>query len=134
MSTRRADLMELARADERYALEAYEFLCHALAFTQKTLGKTRAAKGADDQACHVRGQDLLDGIRQFAIEQFGMMACVVFRVWGVESTSDFGKMVYTLIDAGLWHKSPEDRLEDFDDYYDFEKVFIKNYRIEWDEI
>ena len=137
MSGRRSDLIDLARADERYAVEAYEFLCHSLAYTQRMLGKRRpsGAEGAEskDQGYHVTGQDLLEGVRRFALEQFGMMSCVVFRLWGVRSTGDFGRMVYNLIDAGLWHKSPTDRLEDFERLYDFEQAFVHDYRIDCEE-
>lgn len=136
MSGTRSELAEIASTDEKYALEAYEFLCHALAHTQEMLGREPAIdpKTGEPRIRHVTGQELLEGIREFALVQFGMMAGVVFRLWGVRSTGDFGAMVYRLIDAGLWHKSPTDRLEDFEDLYDFDKAFVQEYKLEWDEI
>lgn len=135
MSGSRSELVEVASTDERYAFEAYEFLCHALAFTQEQAGRPAVPNSEHGEAGvhHVTGQELLEGIRQFGIEQFGMMTPVVFRTWGVHATDDFGAMVYRLIDAGLWHKSPTDRLEDFEGLYDFDKVFVDDFRIEWEE-
>lgn len=139
MSGSRSDLVDLARTDTRYALEAYEFLCHALAYTQKSEGKgRRPAKAPEAEGeivgHHVTGQQLLEGVRRFASDQFGMMAPVVFKLWGVHTTADFGAMVYKLIDAGLWHKSPTDNIGDFTGLYDFEDAFVRDFKIEWDEI
>lgn len=136
MSSARADLMEAALSDPRFAPEAYEFLCQALAYTQQVLRPRspksgRAVKEQESTSIpHVTGQDLCQGIRSFAFEQFGIMAGVVFRCWGVRGTSDFGKMVYHLIEAGLWHKTEQDSIEDFEDQFDFEQAFSSD-RIEW---
>lgn len=138
MSSPRADLLEAALADPRYAPEAYEFLCQALAYTQQVLNPT--SKGAKRKSTrtqegqssipHVTGQDLCDGIRRFAFEQFGIMTPVVFRCWGLRGTPDFGKMVYHLIESGLWHKSEGDSIDDFDDQFDFDRAFSAD-SIEW---
>lgn len=136
MSGPHAELCEVARADRRYSVEAYEFLCHALTFTQKSLDRLPKKDLASDEersSYHVTGQELVEGIRLFALEQFGMMAAVVFRCWGIRSTLDFGHMVYNLIDAGLWHRSDDDRLEDFEDLFDFDRAFVDEYEITWDE-
>lgn len=130
MGNASSELIKVALTDERYAVEAYEFLTHALTYTQKLLGRTPPKDAKEPvEGMHVSGPELLEGIRQFGLQQFGMMAYVVFRMWGVRHTSDFGAMVYRLIDAGLWHKSPGDRLEDFDDLYDFEREFVRNFEM-----
>jgi uncharacterized repeat protein (TIGR04138 family) len=137
MSERPSSLLELALRDSRYAPEAYEFLQHALAYTQRMLGKEPPSAESIDptnQAYHVSGTDLLEGVRRFALDQFGMMAAVVFQVWGIRSTRDFGLMVFNLVDAGLWCKTELDRIEQFDEVYDFEDAFVRSFRIEWDEI
>jgi uncharacterized repeat protein (TIGR04138 family) len=137
MSSLRSELAQVVLGDKRYAPEAYEFLWQSLTFTQEMLGKTPAPEPVDEDAeqeiRHVTGRELLEGVRRLALDQFGRMAAVVFRLWGVRSTSDFGAMVYRLIDAGIWHCSATDRKEDFDDAYDFDKAFVDGYRIEWDE-
>lgn len=127
MSEKRSALIEVAMSDRRFAPEAYEFLCHALNHTQKQ--RERAATPDVGVIHHVSGQELLEGIRQFALEQFGQMAYVVFRQWGILKTGDFGAMVFRLIDAKLWYRSPTDRIEDFEDVYDFEQVFVRDFHI-----
>jgi uncharacterized repeat protein (TIGR04138 family) len=124
----RSDLLEIAMADPRYAVEAYEFLFQALPYTQQILGRSaRPAKppagDADAPVHHVTGQELCRGIRQYALDQFGLMAPVVFRCWGIHSTTDFGKMVYHLIESGLWQRSETDSLSDFEDQFDFGSAF-----------
>jgi uncharacterized repeat protein (TIGR04138 family) len=141
MSSLRSELAQVVLGDKRYAPEAYEFLWQSLTFTQEMLGKTPPTEAPDKEADeeseqeirHVTGRELLDGVRRLALEQFGRMSAVVFRMWGVRSTSDFGAMVYRLIDAGIWHCSATDRKEDFDDAYDFDKAFVQDYCIEWDD-
>ncbi len=129
-------LAEVARQDGRYAVEAYEFLHHAMAFTLRMLGYADQgeSKSSPPKLQHVSAAQLCEGVRQFAREQFGMMAYVVFKAWGVYTTADIGRMVYRLIDAGLWHCSPTDRPEDFDDLYDFAQVFLREFHVEWDEL
>jgi uncharacterized repeat protein (TIGR04138 family) len=128
MEEERARLYAAAAADKRYAIEAYEFLCHALAYTQQTLDRVPEPGTRPEDALdkHVSGKELCEGIRQFALKQFGPLAHVVFKNWRVHGTLDFGKMVYHLIDAGVWHKSPTDRLEDFDEQFDFEQALVKD--------
>lgn len=132
MAGRPSELFDVAMADKQFAFEAYEFLHHALAYTQRMLGHCAETvpPGGEAQPQHVSGQELLEGVRRFAIEQFGMMASVVFHEWGLRGTGDFGVMVFRLIDAGLWHKSPTDSIDDFVDLYDFEEEFVHRFRIE----
>ena len=71
--------------DSRYAREAYVFVRESLDFTQKNIGKEN--KG---NIRHITGQELLDGIRQFALNQFGPMVVTVLEEWGVRNCRDFG--------------------------------------------
>ena len=96
-----------------YDLEAYHFVLNALNKTVHALGKPR----------HISGAELLEGIRKFALDQFGVMTLSVFSHWGIYETLDFGKIVFELIDAGLLKKQPEDTLEDFLDVYSFAEAF-----------
>ena len=77
----------------------------------------------------MNGRQLCHAIRELAVEQYGLMAPAVFRRWGVTSTSDFGEIVYNLIEVGKMKKSNTDRREDFDNVYDFDEVFSKNFRM-----
>lgn len=99
--------------DKRYAPEAYLFTLAALHFTVEALPEPR----------HVTGQELVTGIRQYALDQFGAMARAVFKHWGLESTEDFGRMVFTLVEHKILSKTEQDSLNDFRDVFVFEEAF-----------
>ncbi|SRR5258708_6273594 len=106
--------------DPRYHPEAYLFVRDALETTKRLAGKDGRS-----QECHVSPSELLNGIRQHALTQFGPMAVTVLDEWGVRSCSDFGAIVFNLIEAGWFAKSKDDRREDFDGGYDFFEAFRK---------
>jgi uncharacterized repeat protein (TIGR04138 family) len=106
--------------DTRFARDAYTFVREALDFTQKLV--VREARGA---IRHVTGQELLGGIRKFALEQFGPMTVTVFEEWGVKSCRDFGEIVFNMVEIGLLAKTDKDTRDDFQDGYDFTDAFRK---------
>jgi uncharacterized repeat protein (TIGR04138 family) len=57
------------------------------------------------------------------------MARVVLKSWGVRKTSDFGDIVFNLIEIGQMRKTNEDRREDFDDVFDFETGLERSFKI-----
>lgn len=131
---RQEKLETIAQRDGRYAYEAYEFLYEALDHTLNQLGKERPTTPGDPgEHHHVTGRELLAGVRDLALKQFGLMARTVFRLWGIERTSDFGEIVFRLVEAGLMSKTEDDSLLDFQDVYDFDEALVKNYRIDLDE-
>lgn len=113
-------LEQVLARDPRYARDAYFFLREALDYTQKAISKANQGK-----LRHVTGQELLGGIRDFALAQFGPMTLTVFHEWGVTRGEDFGEMVYNLIDQGVFSKHDTDTRTDFAGLYDFEEVFRK---------
>ena len=109
----------LAR-DSRYTREAYLFVREALDYTQRLVGKeTRGA------IRHVSGQELLDGIRRFALNQFGPMVVTVFEEWGVHNCRDFGEIVFNMVESSLLAKTEKDTRTDFQNGYDFTEAFRK---------
>jgi uncharacterized repeat protein (TIGR04138 family) len=68
---------------------------------------------------------LLDGVRQYALKEFGPMVVTVFDSWGVHCCEDIGHMVFNLIGAGVFGKTEEDSLEDFKNVYNFEEAFVR---------
>lgn len=78
---------------------------------------------------HVGGQELCWGLRDYALEKWGVMAPAVLGSWGIRRTKDFGRLVFALVDNGLLQKQPEDRIEDFDNVFDFDKAFCSAYKI-----
>lgn len=134
MTMYHAGIAELVRRDPRYTYEAYEFLFAALNYTQKTLGRTpHLEPGSESGPQHVSGRELLEGARQLALREFGLMARVVFRMWGIERTADFGEIVFNLVEASLMSKTDEDTRLDFHDVFDLDQALVQSYRIQFDE-
>ena len=104
---------ELAERDNRYHPDAYGFTMDALGFTRHRLKKSR----------HVSGQELLDGIKEYGLQQFGLMTRTVFEHWGIKKTEDFGEIVFNMVEAGLMSKTDQDNKNDFKNRYDFQEVF-----------
>ena len=135
MSTFNSKLMNVVRRDPRYAYEAYEFVFQALEHTQKLLGRPPTEEGADpnEPRHHVSGRQLLEGIRDYALQEFGMMARVVFRMWGIQRTDDFGEIVFNLIEAELMSRTSEDCRADFHDVFDLDAALVNGFRIVLEE-
>jgi len=113
-------LAKIAVKDPRYQPEAYLFVREALDHTQKTI-----AKDARGRIRHVTGQELLAGIREFAPQQFGPMTKMVLEEWGVRCCSDFGEIVFNMIEVSWLAKTDKDSRADFLDGYDFDEAFRK---------
>jgi uncharacterized repeat protein (TIGR04138 family) len=113
------ETLEKIRAkDPRFDREAYLFVREALDHTQKTIGKDPRGR-----VRHVTGQELLQGIRDYALEQFGPMAITVLEEWGVRVCGDFGEIVFNMVENGLLAKTEKDSRADFQSGYDFKEAF-----------
>ena len=133
-------IAKLLKKDRRYKVDAYIFVFEALNYAQKVLGmggqspeedepETRAAATDRRAERHLTGQQLCEAIRQYALEQYGFMAKCVLNSWGVHRTSDFGNIVFNLIDIKQMKKTKHDRREDFDDVFDFDLGLVQEFRI-----
>jgi len=116
------EIIELIyKEDTRYAKKAYDFVRLGLDYTVKELRK-RDPKRAG-KSIHVSGPELLQGMRAYALDQFGPLAQTVLSDWGITRCRDFGAIVYNLIEYNVFSKTPDDRLEDFIDLYSFDEAF-----------
>src|ERR1044071_2789285 len=106
--------------DPRYHRDGYLFVKEALDHTTKQVCKENKGRPR-----HVSGQELLEGIREMALSQFGPMALTVFEEWGIHSCSDFGDIVFNMIEIEMLAKDPKDSRADFDGVYDFHEAFRK---------
>jgi uncharacterized repeat protein (TIGR04138 family) len=117
--------------DQRYSLEAYEFVCDALTYAREVLGygAFEPVEGEEKprKERHLTGQQLCEAGRRMALERYGMMAKAVLNSWGVHTTGDLGEIVYNLISAEQMSKSARDRREDFDNVFDFQKAFLDEF-------
>jgi len=113
---------EITVKDKRYKPDAYEFVMRALWFTQKRLKKQG----------HISGKELLHGIKDFVLDQYGPMSKAVLQFWGIGSTDDFGEIVFNMVESGLLNKTDADSREDFKNVYNFNEVFdiFKNHSFE----
>jgi len=114
-------LEQIVHQDPRFDREAYHFLRDALDFTIK------ARKKARETDPHVTGQQLLEGVRQYALRQYGPMVPTVLNYWGVRRCEDFGDMVFNFIRAGVFGKSETDSVDDFKGGYSFHEAFVAPY-------
>jgi uncharacterized repeat protein (TIGR04138 family) len=127
-------LAEVVRRDPRFTYEAYDFVFEALRHTQRMLGREPPEETPDETTPHhVSGRELLEGIRDLAVREFGLMARTVFRMWGITKTGDFGEIVFNLVEANLMSKTEDDCRADFHDAFDFDAVFVQAFRIELEE-
>jgi uncharacterized repeat protein (TIGR04138 family) len=111
-------LGQIVEHDPRFQHDAYHFVREALEHTQRMV-----TKGKEDEVRHVSGQELLEGIRQFALERFGPMTLTVLEEWGVRQCEDFGEIVFNMVEYHLLGKTEQDSREDFKGGYEFHEAF-----------
>lgn len=105
--------------------EAFQFVRDGLAHTVRFVhGEGQNAPEPTRPERHVSGQQLCLGLRDFALQQYGMLAKTVLSRWGIRKTEDFGRIVFAMIDGGLMRRSDEDTIEDFRGVYDFDEAFL----------
>jgi len=121
-------ILELCAKDPRYNPDAYFFVVEALDSTVKEIRKTQL-----DHERHVTGKELLEGIREFALDEFGPIAFTVFSEWGIHATLDFGEIVFNLIECGRLGKTEKDSRDDFKDVFDFKETFVKPFEPKTDK-
>lgn len=100
----------LREGSPEYAREAYGFVVHALGETVRALPRERREHPTER---HLSGQELLGGTADVARREFGELAPMVFREWGVRRSEDVGRIVFQLVECGQLSARPEDRPEDF---------------------
>jgi uncharacterized repeat protein (TIGR04138 family) len=112
---------KIVARDPRYGTDAYHFLRAALDHTQKRTGKLPKK----NEIRHVTGQGLLQGIRDYALAQYGPMTMTVFESWGIRGCEDFGEIVFIMVESKLLAKTERDSRDDFKSGYDFPEAFRK---------
>ena len=120
---------KICREDTRYQAEAYAFLRDSLEVTMKRRKKTRKESGS-----HVGAEELLDGFRLHALDEFGPMSLMVLDYWGLRATEDVGNMVFNLVNAQVFGKTDEDTIESFRDVFDFAEVFVSPFQPEGESL
>lgn len=113
-------LPELA-GSTRYPIDAFHFVRRGLDYTVRRIHAN--AELMDDADRHVTGQQLSEGLRDFAIEQYGRLARTMLQRWNIQRTEDFGRIVFAMVEGGLMQASEGDSLTDFDGAFEFDAAF-----------
>lgn len=102
---------------------AFSFVLEGLRHTVRAIRKDAGEGEPEGESRHISGQELCLGLRDFAIEQYGLLAKAVLGSYGILRTEDFGRIVFILVEAGLMRKTEDDRLTDFEHVFDFDEAF-----------
>ena len=130
-------LDQIVLKDPRFHRDAYMFIREALDHTQRIVnkgGKSEKSEKAESRHAssdepaegkvrHVTGQELLGGVRAYALDQYGPMTLTVLNEWGVRQCEDFGELVFNMVENHLLAKTKNDSREDFKGGYDFTEAF-----------
>jgi uncharacterized repeat protein (TIGR04138 family) len=120
-------LQEIADELSVYPIDGLIFVQEGLSFAVNKVHGEMVDPSANR---HVTGQQLCQGLREYALAKWGLMARAVLNRWGIGCTLDFGRIVFALIDAGFMSKTEQDTIEDFRNVFDFKTAFDADYRIE----
>ncbi len=119
-------LENIALLDGRYNARALHFVHQGLGFTVR---KIQEQTGKDSVPRHITGKELSLGLAELAVQKWGMLAKLVLNQWNVHTTRDFGEIVYMLVKNKYMSAQPDDRIEDFNNVFDFDRVFISDFKI-----
>lgn len=111
---------EILQTDTRFDAQAYRFVREGLDFTLKLHKRTQGSVPR-----HVSGPELLEGLRQFTLKEFGPMGKMVLNEWGITRCEDFGAIVFNLVQRGILGKSENDKPEDFAEIFTFDEAFVQ---------
>ncbi len=111
----------ICKEDPRFDRKAYDFVRQSLDHTVKEVKRKQPERTGKSQ--HVTGAELLTGIRDYALDQYGPLAKTVLNSWGVRKTEDFGRIVFAMVEAGWMRKQDDDTLTDFMDVFEFDEAF-----------
>lgn len=112
---------QIIEKDQRYAPTAYSFVREGLDHTLKALKKNAGTSNS----AHVSCQELLDGLRDYTIREFGPMGKTVLNEWGINNCADFGHIVFNMVEHGILGKSDNDHVEEFREIWSFDDAFVK---------
>lgn len=107
-------------AQTRYPIDAFHFVRRGLDYTVHQI-HANPEKLPEEQR-HVSGRQLSYGLRDFALDQYGLLAKTVLSRWRIQRTSDFGRVVFAMVEGGLMQATERDSVRDFDGVYDLSEA------------
>lgn len=109
----------------RYPLQAYAFAGETVQFLMRRVAVHERRRR------QISAKEVVEGAVELAWVMFGPLSSMVFDVWGVSHSRDFGRMVEDMCDLEIMRRSKSDRFEDFADAdLDFRKAFEQR-RLRW---
>ena len=115
MQTAEEKFDSLLNDHKEYNEGAYDFIYDALDYTQKYIIR--------DKTKQANAKEFSEGFRLYAINKFGCLAKTVLNEWGIKTTDDIGNIVFNLVEYNLMGREENDKIENFRNLYDFDKVF-----------
>jgi uncharacterized repeat protein (TIGR04138 family) len=148
------DLLSVVR-ETKYPLDAFLFVQRGLDFTVRrahgeptpgtptpgspavasatpeAIGGSGVPKASKTERSerHVTGKTLCFGLRDYAIDQYGLLARTVLRRWRITTCEDFGHIVFAMVEAGLMNKTAEDSIRDFIGVFSFDEAFADSVQL-----
>lgn len=119
------DVDRLLAAAGPYPIEAFHFVREGLSYTSQKVHEEPEPEDLPETDRHITGQQLCMGLRDYAIDCYGLLAPTVLSHWRISRTDDFGRIVFAMIQEGLMSKTDRDTLEDFRAVYDFAEAFSR---------
>ncbi len=118
----REKVAEIVVADPRYAADAYEFISDAVNYTSRKLNRARER---DQSKRHISARELLNGISEYAVQEFGPMAGEVLKSWGLTDANSIGNVVFNMVSNKLLRANEKDSINDFSIDYNFDEALAK---------
>ncbi|MDH3583909.1 MAG: hypothetical protein OER86_06815 [Phycisphaerae bacterium] len=108
-------------ADTRYPIDAFHFVRRGLDYTVHRVHANPEELSEVER--HVSGEQLSEGLRDFAVDQYGRLARTVLDRWQIRETDDFGQIVFSMVDGGLMQATESDTVHDFEGLFGFDEAF-----------
>ena len=112
---------KITEKDSRYAPEAYEFIRNAVNYTAAKLERDKLKNR------HISGRELLKGVVEYAVQEFGPLAKDVLTNWGIQDGLSIGNIVFNMIQEKLLSANDKDSIDDFSGNLDFDEIFSKKF-------
>lgn len=104
---------EIAARDRRYPAEAYVLVFEGL---ECALARMTARR-------HVTPAELVEGVREAALSNWGLLARAVLESWNIQDTGAIGDLVFNLIRRGLLEAGEDDTPAQFQGVFSFDDGF-----------
>ncbi len=137
------EIIKLLETDKRYKLAAYEFILAAVKFAHDILELgdpiSQVNQTDGDNVCvdddeppgdvdrDISAADICKAAKIYAVEQFGLLAKPTLNNWGIHSTADIGQIIFNLVKCGALLQSKRDNINDFDNVFNFDDAFEKQF-------